>query len=129
MFKRLVDYASRYPVHAAVGGAALMIVGLYWVGGALVINGLVAGLLLSAVFGILLWKVKSCEHPIIKRIYAQIALHPILSDIGITMLAFAVSPAGITSWIAASVCGLLTSVWLLYEHHVVKERELCPTQT
>jgi len=133
MFKSMFDKAAKWakdcPVHAALAGAALLIGGLYLIGGYIVVTGLIMGLLLSLAFGILLWKVRCCEHPVVKKIYAQIVAHPILSDIGLTLLGFMACPPGVMAYVAASVTGVLTSVWLLVEHDLakkeMKEAEIC----
>lgn len=133
MFKDIVrkafEWAKKHQITTALGVAALAGVGVFYFGSAIIVTGVVAGILLSAAFGILLWKVRSCEHPLVKRAYAAMIAHPLLSDIGFTAIAFVISPVGVTGWISASVCGLMVSMWLLLDGHLsqepMKEIEAC----
>lgn len=117
VYDRAATYAKEYPTQSAIAGAAALIVGLWWLGGSLVMSGLILGLLLSTTFGIILWKVRSCQHPVVQKVYSQLIAHPILTDIGLTMIGFMACPTGIAAYIGASVCGVLCSVWLMVEQH------------
>jgi len=130
--KRAFEWAKKHQVVSALGVAGLVAVGIFYCGSAIIVTGVVAGVLLSSAFGILLWKIRSCEHSLVKKAYAAMIAHPLISDIGFTAVAFMVSPVGITGWISASVCGLMVSMWLLLDGHLsqepMKEIESCLQQ-
>lgn len=97
----------------ATGLAALAGVGgLLWVGGSIITNGLIAGALISGGIGVLVWKLKVSESRPPRQLYNLMVGHPLGTDIILSILAFVVSPGGITGWIAAAVAGLIASVWL-----------------
>ena len=89
--------------------------GLLYVGSSIVINGLIAGGLMAGAAGVILWKIKHSKIEIMRRIYTLVTAYPLASDVLLTAAALTIAPVGITGWIAATVCGLLASVWLLAE--------------
>jgi len=116
----------KHPVAAAVAGAAAGLGSLLCVGGYIVTTGVIAGGLLASVAGVLLLKARRSENGVVKRVYASAVSHPLLADALITAAAFLLAPAGIVAWVAASTCGLVTSIWLLAENHktlVLEETE------
>jgi hypothetical protein len=93
---------------AAVGGVGL----LAYVGGNIIINGLIAGVLVSGGLGVLIWKLKSAESRPMRQVYNTMVGHPFATDLVLSGVAFMLSPGGITGWIAAAIAGLIASVWL-----------------
>ena len=107
--QKVIPWAESNPGKAA-GVAAVASCGcLLWIGGSVIVNGLIAGTLVSTAVGILVWKTKK----VVPWAYDTMVQYPLVSDVAISVLAFTVSPAGITGWIAASVAALLASTWLL----------------
>ena len=118
----LKRWVREHKILAALSAAVSAILGLFWIGSSLVINGVLAGLLISGAVGILVYKIGTSENTILQRVYKTIVEHPLMSDVGITLLAFVAAPAGITGWLSAAVAGLLGSVWLLIAHNSMNTR-------
>ena len=97
---------------AAGIGAGTVIGGLLWLGGSVIVNGVVAGSLIASAFGIIVYKLGKSENRVLGALYRTAVRYPLATDVGVTAAAFMMAPAGITAWISASIAGLLASVWL-----------------
>ena len=106
--EKLLPWAGKNPGQAAGVAAVGACASLLWIGGSVLVNGLIAGVLVSAAIGILVWKARK----IAPWLYDTIIKYPLASDVVISIIAFAVAPGGITGWVSASVAALLASVWL-----------------
>jgi hypothetical protein len=98
----------------ALGAAVLTVAGLAYFGSAIMVNGLIAGALVSGAVGVIVWKVRHTNNVWLLRIYNAAVRNPLITDVLISLVALTVAPAGITGWIAASVAALLASVWLFW---------------
>lgn len=116
LWSKIVPWAKENKKAAALGAAVLGCGAIAWVGGSVLMNGLIAGLLVSAAVGVLVWKTKDTW------LYKMATDHPLISDVIISLAALAVAPAGITGWVSATVAALIASVWLLSseEHQDMK---------
>lgn len=109
----VVPWAKGNPKTAALVTAGAAIGGIVYMGSAVLINGLIAGVLVSGAAGILIWKMKASNNRYLVQGYNTMVEHPLLSDVAISVIAIAVAPSGITGWVAGSIAALLASVWLL----------------
>lgn len=110
------------PVLSAVSAGVVVVGGLYTIGGYIITTGLISGLLLSLVFGILLYKARSSKIALLKKAYNSAIDHPLATDVALTITAFMLAPAGIVAWVAASVAGIMTSLYLLAEKGLKNEK-------
>lgn len=128
---RVLPWAQEKPSQAAMVAGGVTVGGLLWVGGSIIVNGVIAGTLVAIAAGILLYKLGHSEHTYARQAYNTIVKHPLASDVAITAVAFLISPAGITGWISCSVCALLASAWLLGASEVAlveQDQELIPVE-
>lgn len=109
----VVPWAQANPKPAALIVAGSVVGGILYIGGAVLVNGLIAGCLVAGAAGVILWKIKTSENRYLTQFYNQIVAHPLISDVVLSLIALSLAPAGITGWIAASITALLASVWLL----------------
>jgi hypothetical protein len=129
---KAVPWMRERPATTAVVATAAVLGGLFYVGGHIIVTGVVSGAMMALGVGVILYKVKHSENRIVQRAYEQIVSRPLLSDVAITGMAFILAPAGLTAWVAATVTGLLASCWLLCENaritaeHVVDLAEAEP---
>ena len=119
----VVPFLKEHPVITAAAGVSILLGGLVWLGGSIILTGVISGILVSATIGILVYKVKTLDHPIAKRAYARMVKHSFVTDVVITGLGFLLSPSGITAYVAAGVCGLISSAWLFAEGGAPKQIE------
>lgn len=106
---------KEHPTITAVIGTGVVITGLLYLGGHIIVTGVVSGVMMALGVGVLLYKAKYNENRIVQWAYKSIVSYPLTSDVAITALAFFLAPAGLTAWVAATVTGLLASCWLLCE--------------
>lgn len=109
----VVPWAQSNPRLATLCAAVAAVGVLVWIGGAIVMNGLIAGILVSGAAGVLIWKCRSSKNRYLLAAYNVMVEHPLLSDVGLSAIALAMAPRGITGWIAAAITALLASVWLI----------------
>jgi len=114
--EKVSAFAQRSPVLLATIGVGGGMICLWMIGGYIVTTGMIAGTLLAGVAGAILWKMRSSTNKYVHWLYEKAVAHPLLTDLLVTLAAFAASPAGIVGWVSATVAGGLCSVWLLIEH-------------
>jgi len=110
---KLKPWVSAHPKETVLAAGIVGIGTLIWIGGAIVTNGVIAGLLISSAVGVLIWKVGKSKNAVLQRVYKEIVAHPLLSDVGVSGMALMLAPSGITGWISAAVAALIASVWLI----------------
>jgi hypothetical protein len=109
----VVPWAKANPKAAALVAAGTLIGAILYMGGSVLVNGLIAGILVAGAAGVLVYKMKHSENRYLIQLYNQMVSHPLITDAVLTIIALAIAPAGITGWVAASITALLASVWLL----------------
>jgi hypothetical protein len=110
---KAVPWARANPVPAALIASGAAVGGLLWVGGAVLVNGLIAGLLVAAAAGIIIWKMKTSNSFYLVWTHNLMVSHPLATDVVISLIALAIAPGGITGWVAAAITALVASVWLV----------------
>jgi len=110
---KVVPWAKANPKAAAVVAAGTVVGAILYIGGSVLVNGLIAGCLVAGAAGVIIYKAKTSKNQYLVQVYNQAVAHPLVTDIVLSVIALAVAPAGITGWVAASITALLASVWLL----------------
>lgn len=121
-------WAEANPKTAALIGTGAVAGGMLYIGGSVLVNGLIAGSLVAGSVGILLYKMKQSHNRTLMAVYNVVVNHPFASDVALSGLAMLLAPGGITGWVAAAVTGLITSVWLLGAEPVELPREELPRE-
>ena len=111
--KQVQPWVKREPKMAALVASGAVVVGILWIGGSILVNGLIAGLLISAAVGVLLYKFKESGDRSLVSVYNLAVRHPVGTDVVLSLLAFVISPSGITGWVASGIAALVASVWLV----------------
>jgi len=109
----IVPWARANPVPAALVATGIAVASLLWIGGAVLVNGLIAGLLVASAAGVIIWKMKTSNNYYLVWVHNQMVSHPLATDVVISLVALTISPAGITGWVSAAVTALVASVWLV----------------
>jgi hypothetical protein len=123
---KVKPWAQKEPGQAALAAAAVTVGGLLWIGGSVIVNGVIAGALVAGAAGVLLWKLSHSGVPQVRVAYNYIVRYPLASDIALSVVALSLAPAGITGWISAAVTALLASIWLFGASEVPLEDEPVP---
>ena len=113
---KIVPWAKDHPglaIPLVTGG---VIAGLLWVGGHVIVTGVLSGGMMALGMGVILYKVKHSKISMLRTLYIKMVEHPLASDVAVTTLAFLCAPAGVTAWVAATVTGLLATCWFTTEY-------------
>lgn len=117
----VTPWAKENPKSAAIVVALAAIGSILWMGGSVLVNGLVAGCLVAGAAGIIVYKCQHSENQYLRMAYNTAISYPLVTDVILSVIALLVAPAGITGWVAASITALLASVWLLGAEPVALE--------
>ena len=86
---------------------------LLFLGGYIITTAVIFAAISVAALGIIVWKLKSSDSRIAQFTYDMIAGHPILSDIGFTLIVYMASPGGVTGMLGAAVACVMASAILI----------------
>jgi len=110
--KSAVGWAKSNPKAAMLTGAAVALGTLAFIGGALIINAMVYGLIIVAAFGVIFFKMTTSKSPIARKIADLMRKYSLVTDAAVTAVAFMAGPSGVTGAIGAGIACLATSIIL-----------------